>query len=389
MGPIRTKVLRIDQEGEFQIAVFSDTPFYPGGGGQPCDTGRVFSDNFKGEVVQASKEGDAILHKIRPLEEKLSAGDEVTLEIDMERRLRLTKMHTGEHILFKSLQTYIKDLELVKIRLEEQESSLFARCPDLSWETLFKAEELANRIIREDRKIEHIHLTKQQAKEKEGLRIKIDRIKSDSINVVSIEDFDLSACAGTHLASTGKVKDLLIKGFSSSKGGYEIRFNVDCQEEIFDYARNARLAAEALETDPASVPEMIKKLLASEADYKQKFRDVLKSIPITLESESIGGINFRYRSFDSLDKKKLTDTITENMEEKTVICIINNEAEKSSVMLSAHPGLGLDVPVILKETIESFGGRGGGRDIFAQGSMPSGNELKFLESLREMLRLKG
>ena len=73
------------------------------------------------------------------------------------------KMHTAEHILFRSLKTYIPNLELQKIKLGDEESSFFVFAPELNWELLFKAEELANSIVKEDRAVEERVISKKEA----------------------------------------------------------------------------------------------------------------------------------------------------------------------------------------------------------------------------------
>ncbi|PIY60257.1 hypothetical protein COY95_02730, partial [Candidatus Woesearchaeota archaeon CG_4_10_14_0_8_um_filter_47_5] len=201
--------------------------FYPGGGGQPYDTGTLTSAWFSGEVISAVKKNTAIILEVIPSKSSkraLAAGDTITQNINKERRTALIRMHTGEHILFKALQSIVPDAALDKIDLDVNESQLMVRCAALDWPVLFKAEALANAIIQEDRPIMLKTLTKEEAATYPGLRIKLGRITEETVRVAEIKDFDLSACTGTHAPSTGFVRNLFISGYNILKGSYQIRF---------------------------------------------------------------------------------------------------------------------------------------------------------------------
>lgn len=136
---------------EDKFVEFNDTIFYPGGGGQPCDTGIIKNNSFEGEVVEVYKENNNIIHTVKNKKGNLKVGDAVELVINKERREKLVRMHTGEHILFKSLEIILKDVTLNKIKLEEDESSLFVNTKEVTWDKLFEAEDMVNKIIAEDR----------------------------------------------------------------------------------------------------------------------------------------------------------------------------------------------------------------------------------------------
>ena len=89
------------------------TAFYPGGGGQVCDTGNI--GGFK--VTEVKYEGEDIVHKVPGNEFKV--GDRLWCGVDWDRRYDLMKGHTAEHILFNSLHRQDPDLEIVKIYISQ------------------------------------------------------------------------------------------------------------------------------------------------------------------------------------------------------------------------------------------------------------------------------
>src|SRR3989344_2666386 len=164
-------------------ARFERTNFYPGGGGQPHDLGGGEGASF-------------------------AAGMTLHLSVSRDRRQRLVRMHTAEHILFRSLQnTLAKSLSLVKISLGPERSSLYVRADSLGWGDVLAAERLANTIIWEDRAITHHEMSREEFgrfPRRAQVRINEQRVTAERLRIVEVADFDLSACMGTHCRSTGE-----------------------------------------------------------------------------------------------------------------------------------------------------------------------------------------
>ena len=79
--------------------ILDKTVFYPEGGGQPGDMGRIANNTFEADVTNTIKSTDGILHLIDNKLGSISAGDDVKIDIDWERRYSLMRMHTALHIL--------------------------------------------------------------------------------------------------------------------------------------------------------------------------------------------------------------------------------------------------------------------------------------------------
>ncbi|MBD3204159.1 hypothetical protein GF327_07725 [Candidatus Woesearchaeota archaeon] len=380
------KVKNITEKNDFLFAEFDRTNFYPGGGGQPNDIGTVENENFTGKVVSVEKINNRIIHKIKPIKGKLSIDDKVNLNINKNRRISLIKMHTGEHILFKSIKKQIPDIKLDKIDLKQDESSLYVKSNNLSWKTLFEAEDLANSIIQADKKIHIKFLDKTEAEKNKELRIKLDRISSEKIRVIEIDDFDLSACAGIHAKTTGFVKNIIITKFVFQKGSYEIRFKTDAINKIFNYSKTARQAADILNTDPDSVISLLKKTIHERDEFKEKYRNLLDKIPVSLNTEKTGNIIFKYKVFENYNRKKLIDTINENKEDDSIILLINKKEKNATVMLTCSDTLDYDILQILKKSFRKFNGKGGGRNKFAQGSVNSKHINALIKEIRNLIQ---
>ncbi|MBN2422669.1 hypothetical protein JXB41_05550 [Candidatus Woesearchaeota archaeon] len=379
-------VKNISKEDDFLLVELDKTIFYPGGGGQPHDTGIIKNNDFEAEVIEVFKKDGKIIHKLKPEKGIVDVNDDVDLILNKERRIALIKMHTGEHILFKSLEKQIAELKLDKINLDENESSLFVKAENLSWDIVFKAEDLANKIIEENREIIIKKMTKEEAAEIKELRIKLERIKSGKIRIINIKDFDWSACTGTHAGNTGFTGNIFITKFNFNHGSYEIRFKTDVKKELFDFSKISRQSASILATDINKVPGLIEKLIKEKDEFKEKYRELIKNLPVEIKEEKINNITFKYNIFENYERKKLIDTINEKLTEKTVICLVNKSNGKAGIMLSCSPDLDYDIPKILRETLSEFNGKGGGRDRFAQGSAEENYSEDIIEEIKKRIK---
>ncbi|NTV24369.1 MAG: hypothetical protein HGA85_08450, partial [Nanoarchaeota archaeon] len=305
-------------------------------------------------------------------------------QINEERRISLIRMHTGEHILFKSLEKVLGEISLVKIDLDENESSLFIQAKDITWEKLFEAESLVNKIISEDREmIEHIY-KKSETDKLEKVRIKLERIQSDDIRVLEVKDFDHSACAGTHAKTTGFIGNLIITNFSAAKGGYEIRFRTSAEKIFFEMARVARQAAYVSRSDLASVPSYIMKLKEEVEGYKERFRSLSARLLDFSKEENVGRFTLVYNLVEDVEKKQLVDKSNELAKGK-VVCFISTLEGRATVLLNISPELGLDAPSVLNKVLLSYDGRGGGKGNFAMGSADAKHAVNILASLKDQL----
>ncbi|MEM3374188.1 MAG: DHHA1 domain-containing protein [Candidatus Woesearchaeota archaeon] len=393
-------VKNIKKENNFLLVEFNDTIFYPGGGGQPHDTGIIKNNNFEGNVVEVFKESnkdnnekEKILHKIKPIRGTLNINDEVDLILNKERRISLIKMHTGEHILFKSLEITLGEIKLNKIDLDEKESSLFIFYDkELNWDLLFKAEELANKIIKEDREIIEKEYPKTDAVMMEKIRIKPERIKNDFVRVIEIKDFDYSACTGTHAFNTGFVENILITKFNKDKQGYEIRFTTgeNAKKYLFEMSKTARISSFLLETDLINVPTHIKKIKEESENYKEKFRQISYKALDNYHIEELNyknkKVKFIYKITENIEKKQLIDKSNEIKENnnQSIICFINENqnSDKAEILLTCTDDLEINIPELLKKSIEQYNGKGGGKDKFAMGSF----DLKNIEDVIKLIK---
>jgi len=381
-----SRVKSLEQDGSDTLVELGESIFYPGGGGQPCDLGQLSAHGFKAEVIEVFKRGDRELHRLSSVRGSIKPGDDVEQHLDAGRRLALVRMHTGEHVLFKALQNVIKDIELDKISLEVKESRLYVKCKDLNWDRLGEAEAIANRVIWESRPVKTRLVKKDAAASMPELRIRLDRIKSDTIRIVEVEGFDTAACKGIHVKNTTQVGNILITGFNIVKGSYEIRFKTNARQELFELALAAREAASQLGVQPSRIHETITSLQQDLEAMKKQLRSLEAERLANIsddEKKEIGSITLITKTTDNFDQKQITQIAGRLSEDaKTIVAIANRQEGRTTLTLMASADLNIDAPKLLKETLAKFSGKGGGRGQFATGSAEAGAE-EVITALKE------
>lgn len=193
--------------------VLSETAFYPTGGGQPYDTGTI-----NGKTVSNVEEVNGeIRHYIS---DSISVGSKVEGNIDWERRFDHMQQHAGQHILtaaFVELYGY----ETISFHLGSEKVTIDLNVDNISSNELEKVEELANKIILEQRKIETKWVSKEEVSQ---YPLRKTLSVEENIRLVIIPEFDYNGCGGTHPQSTGEVQAITILGTERQKKKTRVEF---------------------------------------------------------------------------------------------------------------------------------------------------------------------
>lgn len=204
--------------------ILDKTAFYPKGGGQPCDEGFIIRDNQKFKVVYVGKFSGKISHEVdKP---GLKQGDEVSCEIDWNRRYTLMRYHTASHlisnILYKRANAKItgNQIELDKTRMDFS-------MRDYSPEKLRDFVDEANRIINQDLPITIDYMSKDEVLGKPELaRLAVglpNNIKE--FRIIRIGNIDEQVDGGTHVSHLKEIGQIeVIKTVNKGKNNRRMYF---------------------------------------------------------------------------------------------------------------------------------------------------------------------
>ena len=194
-------------KGEEGIIIVSNTPFYAEMGGQIGDTGIISNENFKCQVIDCKKNvSGKIMHFIRVLEGSLNKGDEVSLEVETERRNDICKNHTATHMLQVALKMVLGDHvhQAGSYVTEERLRFDFTHFTALTEEEIKEVENIVNKEVKKAIEVSTQVMDIEEAKKTGAMALFDDKYASE-VRVVSIGDFSSELCGGTHLRNTGEI----------------------------------------------------------------------------------------------------------------------------------------------------------------------------------------
>lgn len=356
----------MDENGH-QYVVLDKTAFYPTGGGQPNDTGKIGGAT----VVNVEEVEGEVLHYI---DGTIPSGSkEARCEIHWSQRFDHMQHHCGQHILSAAFAEKF-GMETIGFHLGKEIATIDLNVDRLNKETVREAEALANQIISENRPIETKWVTSSELKDY-PLR-KAVTVKED-IRLVIIPDFDYNGCGGTHPAFTGEVGVLKVIGWEKNKGGTRLSFicgsrvveQMDQQLTILQELRRL------LNTDDTSLHEKVKALLDEKKTLEFSLKDAserllqMEAYDLVNRSKSTGNFPivkgvFQGRSMK--DIQLLSKLITEEEMAAIVLFVIEND-DKLQVLCARGKDSDMDMNAIIQKGLKHIDGKGGGNAERAQG----------------------
>jgi misacylated tRNA(Ala) deacylase len=217
-------VVNIVKDGKY--VVLDKTAFYPIGGGQPYDTGKIFKDDMEFNVVYVGKFDGKISHEVDKL--GLKEGDNVKCMIDWGRRYKLMRMHSAAHVLAGVFSNEYKAM-ITGGNLDLEKSRFDFNLETMDREKVEQAFAKANEIIKKDFKIEVYSLDRKEAMKDESLFKLAAGFKHDfkEIRIVDIKNFDRQADGGTHVQSLKEIGKIeLVKMENKGKGRKRVYFTI-------------------------------------------------------------------------------------------------------------------------------------------------------------------
>jgi alanyl-tRNA synthetase len=361
--------LRVDDK---PAVVLDQTYFYPTGGGQPNDIGRLTSPNGKiAQVidVQTRAEDKAVLHILsEPLD-----GDTVECEIDWARRFDLMQQHTGQHILS---QAFIRACEAgtVGFHLGTEAVTIDLDKGDLNIATLNGAESLANEIVFANTAVTTRLISPDDA---EGIRMRRvpDALATNGLRVVEIGDFDMTACGGTHVAHTGEVGMIKLLATEKYKGGTRITFVCGFRALHEMQMRTTLLnwIASDLSCAIPDIPDIIAKLREGSANAEKNIKGLRErlteheSAKLIAQAEARGGLRLVMHVEENGDSSALRLLAARVVRKPGMVAMMATAGDKVQVICARSADVSLDMNALLKATLAPFGGKGGGQPAQAQG----------------------
>ncbi|MCW3993178.1 MAG: alanine--tRNA ligase-related protein [Candidatus Bathyarchaeota archaeon] len=217
------KILKMEN-GETGV-VLDETAFFPGGGGQPRDTGLIENDGMHARVVRVKRHGEIIIHFIDQVSGEIREGDKVRGVIDWNRRYRLMRVHTSAHLMSQAIrQALDKPVEIVSSGMDLEKTRLDFTHKGSTRELFPQIESIANNVVKENRTVKIRLMPRNEGEEyvkkfHESLKTLPPQVSE--VRIVEIEGWHACACGGTHVKSTSEIREVKLLSRSSKGKGIE------------------------------------------------------------------------------------------------------------------------------------------------------------------------
>ncbi|MGD2249224.1 MAG: hypothetical protein PVF58_12530 [Candidatus Methanofastidiosia archaeon] len=272
------------------------------------------------------------------------------------------KAHTGEHILFRALSHVLQGMTVKKVELGKRNYFLVEYTKEIDWDTILKAEIMANQIIQEGRPVKKIVGTKQDIKNKfPQLRVRWDRITDDTITVVEVKDYDWAACVGDHVTNTRDIEYILVTRVNSiGKHQYEIEFEVGdtAKKEALNRSALAEKVSNTLKTSLDAVIPTIKNLKKDNNILTESVRTLTSSYITLVTPEIIKGISVYVQDVSGADHKILQKEAGNIIKNNTVVVFVE-QLESPFVVIACSASVGINCNELLSYILPES--KGGGR----------------------------
>jgi alanyl-tRNA synthetase len=353
--------------------VLDRTAFYPTSGGQVFDTGWILSGDRKLHVTEvAEKEDGTVLHILDDTP-RVEKGSQVHGLIDIDRRRDHMQQHSGQHVLSAAF-VHLFNMPTVSFHMGSESCSIDLDTKNLTSAQVEAAESLANDVIMQNRPVGVRFVTQEEAQGL-GLR-KMPPVERDKLRLIDIRDFDLTACGGTHVATTGQIGCILLRKTEKTRQGWRVEFVCGkravstARRDYTTLAESAGLCSSHIWDLPQQIRKFQEEARASRKSNEQIQQELadLYADRILTETPEQSGYIVIIRVFPDRDLtfvKLLAQRLTR--QNPRVVALLASTAGQPALVFAQSAGQPFDMAALMKEALGKLGGRGGGSKDMAQG----------------------
>jgi alanyl-tRNA synthetase len=386
------------QEGQ---VVLDHTPFYAESGGQMGDTGTLSSGTARFIVRDTRKLGASFAH-IGVLESgALRSGDALEAQVDGERRTAIALNHSATHLLHAALRQVLGKHVQQKGSLVAAERLRFdfSHTQPVSAEELVQVEDLVNAAVRGNAAVETRVMALDEAVAAGAMSLFGEKYESD-VRVLSIGEFSMELCGGTHVNRAGDIGLFKILSETGVAAGVR-RVEAVTGRAAFDWVvhteRVLRDVASMVRGSRDDVDEKVRELVERARRLEKEVQQLKSKLAsgnsgdLSTQAKDVGGIRVLAAQVEGADAKSLRDAMDQLRSKLGTSVIVLGTVKEGKVVLVA--GVSPDLVAryrageIVGAVAAQVGGKGGGRADFAQagGNMPDNLPLA-LASVEALVR---
>ena len=336
--------------------VLDGTYFYPEGGGQPADHGKIDDAN----VFDVHDKDNEVVHYC---DKEVECGNKVKAWVDMERRHRLMQQHSGEHIVSGLIHKHF-GYDNVGFHMGSDCITIDFNGP-LTSDDLKLVEKEANEAIYRNF---DTNIFYPSPEELEKLEYRSKKALEGDVRIVNFKDCDTCACCGLHVVKSGEIGIIKITGSQNYKGGTRVTMLAG-KQAWEDYAVKDSIVhgiSNLLSAKPYETKEAVERLMKERNEIKEQLVAAKKQIfelkRDSLKEDETCAVFFE-ENMEPFELRLFTEMLLEKVPSAAVFSGNDEEGYKYAVGSTKT-----DMSAFIKEANKALGGRGGGRGNIMQGA---------------------
>lgn len=375
-------------EGQQGLLVLDKTPFYAESGGQAGDTGLLTASGGAAiNVVDTQKQGKGIFAHIGKVNTGvIKVGDALEAHVDSESRQSTALNHSATHLLHAALRNILGDHVAQKGSLVNAERLRFdfSHFEPVTVEQLKEIEDLVNHHIRLNHEVETKLMDQEEAKASGAMALFGEKY-DDVVRVLSMSEFSVELCGGTHVKRTGDIGLFKILSEGGIAAGVR-RIEAVTGQGALDYVEEGEKSltdiASMMKASRDAAADKVNQLMSKNRELEKELEQLKSKLAssqgsdLASQATEISGIKVLAANMEGADPKSLRDTVDQLKNKLGTAAIVLAAVKGDKVSLVA--GVTKDATDKIKagelvnQVAQQVGGKGGGRPDMAQagGSQP-------------------
>lgn len=365
--------------GQQGVVVLSQTPFYAESGGQIGDTGYLQANGGEFVVSDTSYIGKAIAHHGKT-DVALHVGDEVTAQIDAERRAAVKRNHSATHLVHAALRNILGEHVTQKGSLVTAERLRFdfSHFAAVSAEEISAIEQQVNEQIVANHELTTALMPIEEAKQAGAMALFGEKY-DDDVRVVRMGDYSMELCGGTHVARTGDIGSFRIvseAGIASGVRRIEAVTGLAALRHAQQQEQLLRSSAGMLKADPSQLPERLQQHLQRSKELERTIAELQQQMAsqaggsLIENAQEIAGHKVILAELDGVESKALRGMVDDlkNQLGSGIVVLAVAADNKVSLIVGVTKDLTAKVKAgdVVNCAAAEVGGKGGGRPDMAQ-----------------------
>ncbi|MEQ5223555.1 alanine--tRNA ligase [Providencia alcalifaciens] len=380
--------------GDEGLVILDKTAFYAESGGQVGDTGVLTNDSAQFTVTDTQKYGQAIGHVGKVESGSLVVNHRIAAIVNSERRNAIRLNHSATHLLHAALRQVLGEHVSQKGSLVNDKYLRFdfSHFEAMTQQQLRQVEDIVNAQIRQNSEIETELMDLEGAKAKGAMALFGEKYE-ERVRVLSMGDFSIELCGGTHASRTGDIGLFSILSESGTAAGVrriEATTGAAAMEHLHAQSEQLSAIAHLLKGDVNSLVEKVKVALDKSRNLEKEILQLKdqqasqESASLSSKAKDVKGIKLLVSQLSDTDPKLLRTMVDDlkNQLKSAIIVLSTTSGDKVSIIVGVTNDLTAKIKAgdLVSYVAQQVGGKGGGRPDMA---MAGGTDVSALPTAME------